>query len=84
MISSKLTIALHQNINDQQFVKNVLEQVWRETYDKHILFSSIAVELGYIQEETVRSAFLHIWCDLYRDERAKIYSNIMKNFPDNI
>ena len=83
-ISSKLTIALHQNINDQQFVKNVLEQVWRETYDKHILFSSIAVELGYIQEETVRSAFLHIWCDLYRDERAKIYSNIMKNFPDNI
>lgn len=47
-ISSKFTIALHQEVDNQQFVKNILEQVWRETYDKHILFSSIAVKLGYL------------------------------------
>lgn len=80
-ISSKLAIALHQDINDQQFIKNVLERVWRETYDKHILFSSVAIELGYMQEETVRSAFLHMWCDLYKDKKEEIYNIIMQNFP---
>ena len=79
-ISSKLTLALHQDINQQGFVKQVLEEVWRETYDKHTLFSSVAIRLGYMQEETVRSAFLHIWCDLYKDEKEIIYNNIMRNF----
>ena len=83
-ISSKLAIALHQEIEDQHFIKNVLEKVWRETYDKHALFNSIAVELGHMQEETVISALLHMWCYLYKDEKNKIYNNIMQNFPKTL
>lgn len=83
-ISNKLAISLHQDIKEKEFIRKVLDQVWRTTYDKHILFSSIAIELGYMQEETIRSAFLHMWCDLYENEREKIYNNIMLNFPNNV
>ena len=81
-ISNKLAVSLHQDIKEKEFIRKVLDQVWRTTYDKHILFSSIAIELGYMQEETIRSAFLHMWCDLYENEREKIYNNIMLNFPN--
>ena len=80
-ISNKLVIALHQDIKDKDFVKEVLEKVWRTTYDKHNIYNSIALELGYMQEETVRSAFLHIWCELFPDERKIIYENIISCFP---
>lgn len=80
-ISNKLVIALHQDIKDKDFVKEVLEKVWRTTYDKHNIYNSIALELGYMQEETVRSAFLHIWCELFPDERKMIYENIISCFP---
>lgn len=58
-----------------------LDKIWRVTYDKHNIYSALAIELGYMQEETVRSAFLHMWCDLYENERLEIYNNIINNFP---
>lgn len=81
-ISNKLVVSLHQDISAKEFVKEVLDKVWRTTYDKHTIYNSIAIELGYMQEETVRSAFLHIWCEYYNEERKTIYDNIMSCFPE--
>ncbi len=81
-ISNKLVIALHQEIQDKDFVKEVLDKVWRTTYDKHNIYNSIALELGYMQEETIRSAFLHTWCELFESERKTIYENIVSCFPE--
>ncbi len=80
-ISNKLIISLHQDIKDKEFVREILNKVWRTTYDKHNIYNSIALELGYMLEETIRSAFLHIWCDLFAEERKTIYENIISSFP---
>ncbi len=56
-----LTVALHQPYSYQERIREVLNEVWMQTRDKHILYSAIGEKLGFISEETVRSAFLTTW-----------------------
>lgn len=73
-----LTVALHQPFENQEKVKSILSEAWRETMDKHILYSAIGAKLGFVSEEIVRSAFLNTWCRYNRGQVEVILANIKK------
>lgn len=83
-VNGELAIALHKAFEFQAKLTEAIEYVWRNTYDKHLLYSQLGKKIGFVSEEIVRSAFLSIWSRYYTDEANKILNIIKSNLPDDI
>lgn len=78
----ELTVSLHRPYESQEKVKQVINEVWRTNIDRHLLFSQIGKNLGFISEEVVRSAYLNLWCRCYPTEVQTILSKIKDHYSD--
>lgn len=75
-VSGELAVALHKAFEYQTKLKEAIDLVWRNTYDKHLLYSQLGRTIGFVSEEIVRSAFLSIWARHYTVEANEILSII--------
>jgi len=78
----ELTVALHRPYELQDKVKQVIDEVWRTNRDRHLLFSQVGKNLGFVSEEVVRSAFLNIWARYYPSDVELILRPIKQRYNE--
>jgi predicted ATPase len=61
-LSAKLCIALGWNIGKQSELNHKVRTIKTTTRDYHLLFAQLGLSLSMMPEETVRNAFLYLWC----------------------
>lgn len=64
----ELAVALHQRFESQATVKEVVKLARLTNRDRHVIFSQVGRQLGFISESVVRSAFLSTWAKYYESE----------------
>jgi hypothetical protein len=77
-----MTVALHQAPNEQDKVRQVLEEVSRANRDPHQLFYQIGLDL-FVPEETVRDAFITQWLREHDDEVRPMVMHIRGGLNDS-
>lgn len=83
-VGGKLSVALHKPFEFKAKLKEAIEYVWRNTTnDRHVLYSKLGMEIGFISEEIVRSAFLSIWAGFYTNETNELLNIIKSNLPSD-
>lgn len=83
-VIGELSIALHKPFEYQDKLREDIEYVWRNNYDRHLLYSQLGKRIGFVSEEIVRSAYFSIWSRHYQDEANKILNIIKSNLQENI
>ena len=78
-VIGELTVALHKKFEEQEFVKEVINEIRRTYRDYHLVFSQVGKKLGFISEIVVKSAFLNIWKRQFPDDVQLINSFIKDN-----
>lgn len=56
-----LTVSCHRAPEAQDRVRKAMEKISRTNRDSHLLFNQLGIEIGFVSESIVRSAFLTIW-----------------------
>ncbi|WP_436422086.1 ATP-dependent nuclease [Pseudomonas aeruginosa] len=56
-----LTVSCHRQPGSQDMVRKAIEKVSALNRDPHTIFNSLGIEIGFVPESIVRSAFLSIW-----------------------
>lgn len=56
-----LTVACHRQPNAQEQMKQAISRITAVNRDPHVIFNSLGIEIGFVPEGIVRSAFLSIW-----------------------
>lgn len=72
---ARLTIALAQPISNQSTVREVIEQRALTNQDRHIIYSQIGEDLGFLPEAYVQQAFLNEWA-IHSDEPAQLVADL--------
>lgn len=72
---ARLTVALGQPINNQSKVRDVIENRARTNQDRHIIYSQIGEDLGFLPESFVQQAFLNEWAN-YSGDPARILADL--------
>ncbi|UIO40670.1 AAA family ATPase [Brevibacillus brevis] len=80
-ISPMLCIALGWDTIKQSELKRQMEGVRTTNRDYHLLFNQLGMKLSLISEETVRTAFLNVWCHHFREELNKTLNPIKYLLP---
>jgi predicted ATPase len=80
-LSVKLCYALGWDVNKQSELKQKMDNVKSTNRDYHLLFSQLGDKLSLIPEETVRAAFLNLYCQQFNDEIEKLLRPITKILP---
>jgi hypothetical protein len=57
----------------------MLRQIRRDTLDEHLLFSAIGQNIGFLPEESVRNAFLAMWCLAKPEQRDQVLQRIQRD-----
>ncbi|MGC5324331.1 hypothetical protein [Brevibacillus sp. SYSU BS000544] len=70
-VSAMLCIALGWDTSKQTELKRQMESVKTTNRGYHLLFNQLGMKLSLIWEETVRTAFLNVWCHHFREELHK-------------
>lgn len=65
--AARLAIALGLPVSDQTLVREVVERRAVTNQDRHIVFSQIGEDLGYLAEMYVQQAFLNEWANFSGD-----------------
>lgn len=73
--AARLAIALGLPYTDQTRVREVVEQRAVTNQDRHIIFSQIGEDLGYLAETYVQQAFLNEWAN-YSGDPARLVSEL--------
>lgn len=76
-VIGELTVALHRKYEDQESVKEILNNIRRTNRDPHLLFSQVGKSLGFISEIVVKSAFFSIWKRNYQEDMERINSYVL-------
>ncbi|MED4351918.1 AAA family ATPase [Schinkia azotoformans] len=63
-----LCFALGWDVNKQSELKQKMESVRSTNRDYHLLFNQLGIKLSLIPEETVRAAFLNLYCQQFKEE----------------
>lgn len=77
-LAGELAVCLHKPFEMQDKVKKVVREAWRTTRDKHLLYSVVGKELGYVSTDVVKSAFITLWARNNPVEMEKILAPIKK------
>jgi ABC-type branched-subunit amino acid transport system ATPase component len=61
--AARLTVALGLPVEKQSLVVNVIEERARTNQDRHVIYSQIGGDLGFLPESYVQQAFLNEWAN---------------------
>lgn len=78
VVCGHLAVSLHKKYDFQDKLQEVIEQVHRSNYDKHVIFNQIGSRCGFISESVVKSAFLSTWAN-YSQEEVNQYLRLIKD-----
>jgi predicted ATPase len=81
-IGGHLTVALLQDFQNKDRVKEKCDSVRRESMDVHLLYAKLGEQLDLIPEQTVIQAFTNIWAQSNREELERLVAparKILKN-----
>ena len=78
-IIGKLAIKL-LDYEDQEFIKEKIIEVDRDTIDYHYIYNKLGEKLGYLSESKIRDAFIEIYCSLNREEINDIANQLENIF----
>lgn len=73
---SLLTVSLHLPNDKQAVVIGVLNEIASTNRDPHLLFSQVGLNLGFIPEAIVMSAFVSLWIRGHADDLEPIVNRI--------
>lgn len=83
LCDGELAVSLHQRFEDGKRVSQVIGAVWNTNHDRHLLYSQVGEQVGYVSEETVKSAFLSVWAKHYPEEVESIANNLKNAIENN-
>lgn len=74
----RLTVALNQPPEKQNWVREILKNVQREVGDHHLYFARAAEQLMFLPTSTVEQAFCNIYAQSERKECGELANQIVK------
>lgn len=80
-LSVMLCFALGWDVTKQSELKQKMESVRSTNRDYHLLFNQLGLKLSLIPEETVRAAFLNLYCQQFKEEVDKTLQPIKDLLP---
>ena len=62
-------------------IKKIIKEVSMTNRDHHLIYSQIGEQVGFIDENIIRDAFLSTWCQKYQNEVKELISQIDTYLP---
>lgn len=79
--SGVLSVRFMRRFADQEFVKNIIEEIANTNHDHHLIYNQIGERVGFVNENIIRGAFLSTWCEEYPDEIEKFLKPLRDIIP---
>lgn len=79
--SGILSVRFMREFKDSEEIKKIIKEVSMTNRDHHLIYSQIGEQVGFIDENIIRDAFLSTWCQKYQNEVKELVSQIDTYLP---
>ncbi|WP_338669775.1 AAA family ATPase [Pseudodesulfovibrio methanolicus] len=76
-----LAVSLHKSPDEQAYVVESIRKIMLSNRDPHLLFTQLGIELGFVAESIVRSAFLTLWARENKDFCSQLCDFVRRRLP---